>query len=215
MSIQGFGEILFDRLEGEMKEFAGIVRKESERLLRFLNTFLDITRIEENRQPVNLTSVILSDVVKEVAFELKPIAESVGITINSEIPAEIGPAVVDRDLTKQCLINLLENAIKYSSPGKEVIIRLTEEPEHLKAEIIDQGIGIREEDVVRVFDKFYRAQPDGLGNREGSGLGLTFVKEAIELQGGKVLVESRYGGGSTFTLMIPKGDAKNNQPLGA
>lgn len=203
-SIQGYSEMLFETLEGEMKEYAAIVQKESGRLIRFLNTFLDISRIEEGRQPVRTASVVLSDVVREVAHELKVFAEENGITISTEIPGEISPVMIDRDLTKQCLINLVENAIKYSPPGREVILKLTEEIEHIRADTIDHGIGIREEEADMVFEKFYRASSDDTKHIQGSGLGLTFVREAVSAQGGKVSVVSRYGEGSKFSVIFPK-----------
>jgi len=212
-SIQGFSEILCETLEGEMKELAGIVQEESERLIRFLNTFLDISRIEEGKQPINLSSVLLSDVVKDIALEFKAIAEDKGITISTEIPEEISPVMIDRDLTKQCLINLTENALKYSPSGKDVILKLTEEIEYMRADIIDHGIGIKEEEVGMVFEKFYRANSDDAKNIPGSGLGLTFVKEAVEAQGGKVSVESRYGKGSKFSIIFPtKNERETSNP---
>jgi CHASE2 domain-containing sensor protein len=203
-SIQGFGEILFNSLEGEMKEFAGIVHKESERLIRFLNTFLDISRIEEGQQQIRIISTDISDLVKEVALELKSIADEKNIAIESEMPVVTNPVMIDRDLTKQCIINLVENAIKFSPPGKNVILRLIDRIEQIQVDVVDHGIGIQEKDAGKVFDKFYRASYDGTENIKGSGLGLTFVKEAIEAQGGEVSLESRYGNGSIFSIIFSK-----------
>ena len=200
LSMEGFSQMLCDALEGEMKGYAQVVQKEAARLIRFLDTFLDISRIEAGQQPIKMTPVVLSDVAKEATDELRALAEEKGITISLEAPEEMGPVVIDRDLTKQCLINLIENAIKYSLPGKDVVIRLADEPDRVRADIIDHGIGIREEERDMVFEKFYRARSDGTRNIQGSGLGLTFVKEAVGAQEGKVSVESRYGEGSKFSL---------------
>lgn len=204
LSIEGFSETLCNTLEGEMKGYARIVQKEAARLIRFLDTFLDISRIEAGQQIIRMEPVMLLDVVTEAAHELRALAEEKGITIHIEAPEEKGPVMIDRDLTKQCLINLLENAIKYSPPGKDVIIRLVEEIDHVRTEIIDHGIGIREEEVDMVFEKFYRADSGDTRNIQGSGLGLTFVKEAVGAQGGKVSVKSRYGEGSNFSILFPK-----------
>jgi signal transduction histidine kinase/CHASE2 domain-containing sensor protein len=203
-SIQGFGEILFESLEGEMKDFAGIIHRESERLIRFLNTFLDISRIEEGRQTIKFMPVALSDIVREIAREFKTIAEKNEITIFTEIPEAVNQVNIDRDLTKQCLVNLVENAIKYSPRGKNVTLTVTEEIEYIRVDVADNGIGIREEDIGRVFEKFYRSASSGSENIKGSGLGLTFVKEAIEAQGGKVSVESSSGMGSKFSISFSK-----------
>ena len=203
-SIQGFSEILAGSLEGKMKNFAGIIHRESERLMRFLNTFLDITRIEEGRQPIKMTSVNLNDVIREVASALKPIGDTNSITIHTDIPDKTDDIMIDRDLTKQCIFNLVENAVKYSPSGKEVIIKLTSGTDHLKIDIIDRGYGIKEDNLNKVFEKFYRSSSDKTKNIKGSGLGLTFVKEAVEAQGGKIALASVYGEGSTFSIVIPK-----------
>jgi signal transduction histidine kinase/CHASE2 domain-containing sensor protein len=201
-SIQGFGEILFESLEGEMKEFAGIIHRESERLIRFLNTFLDISRIEEGRQVIRIMPVVLSDIVREIAREMQTIAGTKDIRIVTEIPEITNTIKIDRDLTKQCLVNLVENAIKYSPKGKYITLRIVKETGSVRVDVIDNGVGIREEDIGRVFEKFYRAASNGMENIKGSGLGLTFVKEAIEAQGGKVSVKSSLGKGSTFSIIF-------------
>ncbi len=203
-SIHGFSEILAGRLEGKMKNFAEIIHRESERLARFLNMFLDITRIEEGRQPIRMTSVNLNDVVNEVASALKPIGDKNSTTILTDTPAKTDYITVDADLTKQCIYNLVENAIKYSPSGKDVIIRLTDSPQNMKIDIIDHGYGIKEEDVKKVFEKFFRSSSDKTKNIKGSGLGLTFVKEAVEAQGGRLTLSSIYGEGSTFSIIFPK-----------
>ena len=204
LSIEGFSEMLGDSLEGEMKGYAVIVQKESIRLIRFLDTFLDISRIEAGQQPIKMAPVMLSDAVKEAVYELKAFAEERGITIRAESPEEISQVMIDRDLTKQCLINLIENAVKYSRRGKVVVIRLVEEVDRVRIDVIDHGIGIRQEEVDMVFEKFYRGHSDDTRDIQGSGLGLTFVKEAVEAQGGRVSVESRYGEGSNSPSCFQK-----------
>ena len=151
-----------------------------------------------------MISVNMNDVVREVASALKPIGDTNGITIHADIPDKTGDIVIDRDLTKQCIFNLVENAIKYSPSGKDVIIKLTSEPDHLKVDIIDHGYGIKEDDLNKVFEKFFRSSSDKTKNIKGSGLGLTFVKEVVEAQGGKLTLASVYGEGSIFSIMFQK-----------
>jgi signal transduction histidine kinase len=203
-SIQGFSEILADKLEGKMKNFAEIIHRESERLARFLNMFLDITRIEEGRQPIKMASVNLNNVIREVALALKPIGDKSSITINTDIPEKTDDIKIDIDLTKQCIYNLVENAIKYSPPDMDVTIRLKDEKDTIVVDIIDHGYGIKQEDIKKVFEKFYRSSSDKTKNIKGSGLGLTFVKEAVEAQGGRLSFVSVYGEGSTFSITFPK-----------
>ncbi len=203
-SIQGFSEILSKNLTGKMQNFAHIINRESERLVRFLNTFLDITRIEEGRQPVRISPVNLIEVIKEVAHASTPIGDTNKISIHTEVPERIEDIMIDRDLTKQCIFNLVENAIKYSPPERDVIIRLTDEGYDVRVDVIDHGYGIREEDMGRIFDKFFRSSSPKTKNIKGSGLGLTFVKEAVELQGGRLTLTSKYNEGSVFSIIFPK-----------
>ncbi len=134
-------------------------------------------------------------------------AGEAGITLRLATPEVIPPAMADKDLAKQCLMNLVENAIKYSESGKDVVVRLAEEVDCIRMETIDSGSGIREEELGRVFEKFYRGRSSERKQVSGSGLGLAFVRQAIEAQGGTVSVESRYGRGSRFSILLPKGGA--------
>jgi len=203
-SILGFSEILSKNLTGKMQNFAAIINRETERLVRFLNTFLDITRIEEGRQPVKLTQVNLKEVIEDVANASKPIADINKINIQTDVPEDIDNIIIDKDLTKQCIFNLVENAIKYSPQGRDIIIRLQDLDETIRIDVIDHGYGIKEEDLEKIFDKFFRSSSEKTKNIKGSGLGLTFVKEAIELQGGQLAVSSKYNEGSTFSIVFPK-----------
>jgi signal transduction histidine kinase/CHASE2 domain-containing sensor protein len=199
-SIEGFGELLQENLEGEMKEYASIIQKEAERLIRFLNTYLAISRLEGGGQVLKMEPHDLTRLLREAARGLESMAAAKGLALETVDLEESMEVRIDRDLTKQCLINLVENAIKYSPPGKTIQINLIQTPEYIEAQVIDQGIGIPEKDLDKIFEKFYRAAGDGGKPIPGSGLGLTFVKEAIEAQGGSVSVKSQYGKGSTFSL---------------
>jgi signal transduction histidine kinase/CHASE2 domain-containing sensor protein len=203
-AIEGFGELLEEKLEGEMKEFASIIQKEAERLIRFLNTYLAISRLEGGGQVLKMEPHDLTRLLREVAKGLESMAAAKGLALETVDPGESIKVRIDRDLTKQCLINLIENAIKYSPSGKTIHLKLTQTPDYIEAQVIDQGIGIPEKDLEKIFEKFYRASADGGKPVAGSGLGLTFVKEAIEAQGGSVTVKSRYGGGATFSLRFPQ-----------
>ncbi|OPY86916.1 MAG: Alkaline phosphatase synthesis sensor protein PhoR [Syntrophaceae bacterium PtaU1.Bin231] len=203
-NIMGFSEILAGELEGRMKHFAGIILEESARLTQFVNTFLDINRIEEGRQQIRKVPVDLSELLEEAARTLAPLAESRGMNLLIQQAAGLAPVAVDRDLTKQCMINLAENAMKYSPPNRDVTLRVEETAEAVHVQIIDQGYGIRKENLDRIFEKFFRAVPDEIEGIKGSGLGLTFVKGAMEVQGGRITVTSTFGKGSTFSLVFPK-----------
>jgi signal transduction histidine kinase/CHASE2 domain-containing sensor protein len=204
INIQGFSELLVQSLQGQEKKFADIIQEEAARLTKFVNTFLDINRIEEGRQQIIKTRVDLSDLIHATGAKVQPIAREKGITICALTADPVRAVWIDRDLTEQCLLNLTENAIKYSPPDREVTIRLSEQSHCVTIEVVDNGYGIREEDLGRIFEKFFRSYSETTEGIKGSGLGLTFVKEAIEAQGGNVVVESTYGKGSIFSIIFPK-----------
>jgi signal transduction histidine kinase len=203
-NIQGFSELLVESLDGEMHQFAGIILEESVRLTKFVNLFLDINRIEEGRQQIRKTPVQLSALIRQAALKMQPIANKKGVAVEAEVFDEAAPVLIDRELTEQAILNLAENAVKYSPQGSRVTIRLTDGPETAGIDVADNGYGIREEDLLRIFEKFYRANAETSEDVKGSGLGLTFVKEAVEAQGGRISVASTFGEGSTFSLVFPK-----------
>jgi signal transduction histidine kinase/CHASE2 domain-containing sensor protein len=203
-NIQGFSELLVQSLEGQEKKFADIILEESARLTKFVNTFLDINRIEEGRQQITKTLVNLSDLIHDTAAKIQPIAREKGITLYALAADPVRAVLIDRDLTEQCLLNLTENAIKYSPPDRDVAIRLSEQAHSVTIEVVDNGYGIREEDLGRIFEKFFRSYSETTEGIKGSGLGLTFVKEAVEAQGGQVVVESTFGKGAIFSIIFPK-----------
>jgi len=203
-TIQGFSEMLAQNLEGEAKEFARIIHQEAERLTRFVNTFLDVSRMEEGRQGLRLLPVMLTEVATEVVHGLLPAAGEKGTDILLEAPARLTVLMIDRDLTKQCILNLCENAIKYSPPKSLVTVRLSEQAGTITVEVEDNGYGIDPDDLDKVFRKFFRSQSESTRDVPGSGLGLSFVKEAVEAQGGAVRAESTPGKGSVFSIVFAK-----------
>ncbi|HWR89746.1 MAG TPA: ATP-binding protein, partial [Dissulfurispiraceae bacterium] len=205
-SVQGFSELLILGLEGKMKDYAVIIHEEAKRLTKFINAFLDITRMEDGKLPINRVPVAVPDLVREAATSVSPLARQRGVPVTVDCPEKTNTIMIDRDLTKQCVINLAENALKYSRPGKDVIIRVRDEDKSLRIDVIDHGCGISQEDIGRVFEKFYRVRNEGTENVKGFGLGLIFVKDAVEAQGGRVTVESVYGEGSTFSIIFPVGN---------
>jgi signal transduction histidine kinase len=101
-------------------------------------------------------------------------------------------------------MNLVENAMKYSPSDREVMLKVEEAAEVIRVDVADQGYGIRPADLDIIFEKFYRSRSEETEEIKGSGLGLTFVKKAVEAQGGRIAVVSTYGKGSTFSLFFPK-----------
>jgi two-component system sensor histidine kinase KdpD len=174
-------------------------REEAERLNRLVGNLLSMSRIESGALYLHRQPEDLSDIVHN-ALELlgKQIARN---PVRVDIASDFPPVPVDFALIVQALINILDNAIKYSPPGSPIDITAGEDGTTAHLEISDRGIGIPLEELARVFDKFYRIQrPEGVS---GSGLGLSICKGIVEAHGGKIYAQTRPGGGTVFALELP------------
>jgi signal transduction histidine kinase/CHASE2 domain-containing sensor protein len=203
-AILGFSELIMYMPGGKEKEYAGIINQEGERMSRFINTFLDISRLESGRQAPVITSVDLPELINDAVGAMTPRAKENEMVISMEIPKAMKHFMVDRDLLKQCIMNLIENAIKYSPPAKGIVVRVLDGEDQVAVEVRDNGYGIRKEDQPSIFEKFFRGSTATARGLQGSGLGLSFVKEAVETLGGSVHFESDEGTGTTFTITLPR-----------
>jgi two-component system phosphate regulon sensor histidine kinase PhoR len=218
-----------DRTESD--RFLGIIHKESVRLTQLINNILDFARIEDGRrryrfEPASVGTVV-RDVVDSYSFQLA----NKGFAIDVEIEDGLPQALVDRDALGQAVLNLLDNAVKYSRDDRQIAVRVAAEkdpePEGagepaaqpsgqnghgaILVQVRDRGIGIPPAEQSRIFDAFYRVEKGLEHDVKGSGLGLAVVKHIVEAHGGTVRVESRARGGSTFTIRLPYRQAA--QPL--
>ena len=134
----------------------------------------------------------------------KPIAQNKHIPIDVTVAPEIGDVTFDQQKFKQVIYNLLSNAIKFSHDGGKVEIRVAMHDAHrFKLAVVDNGIGINEEDLKRLFMPFEHIESGASRRHEGTGLGLALTRKIVELQGGRISVESEFGKGSTFTVVLP------------
>ncbi len=208
-SILGFSEILlkdkdFYRLPKQVETYLRTILQAGNNLADLVNNVLDLTKIESDKMEVLSDQVDLIQLLQEVV-ELNRIQANAKrldyrLTYDSQIPTGI---ITDRAKFRQVLINLINNAIKFTDPGKRVCIHATTQENHLHIHIIDQGIGITPEQLNRVFDPFVQA--DGTVTRRfgGTGLGLTISKRMIELLKGGIEFTETSGGGATFTVKLP------------
>jgi CHASE2 domain-containing sensor protein/signal transduction histidine kinase len=204
--IMGYSNLLLLKLEGRLREDAAVIYKDSLRMRRLIDTFLDLAKLESGQMPFTRVPIKLIELLNGVLETLKPIAVEKKINIHIEKPDGVPPLSLDPDLTKQCLVNLVENAIKYSPPESDIVIKMTPAEDRFRIDVIDQGYGIAEGDLDKIFDKFYRVRSQTTEKVRGSGLGLAFVKEAVEAQGGTVTVQSALNKGSTFSITFPLTD---------
>ncbi len=202
-SVLGFAELLlYKELSPErQKKYFMTIHQEARRLTTLINDFLDLQRMESGKQTYDFKIVNLTEIVNEV-LELQKVnttihtLEFISTVRHSEIRA-------DTDRLKQVLMNLVGNAIKYSPDGGKVLITCLEEGNMLRLQIADEGLGIPEEDLSKLFSRFYRVDNSDRRTIGGTGLGLAIVKEIMEVHSGNVYVSSVYGKGSTFTLTFP------------
>ncbi len=208
-SISGYVEMLLDGDAGPLTqrqaEYLRIIENSAGRLLQITRDLLDLTRIELGRLEVVLKPTNLVDLVEEVVAEQAPQLESRTQQISLRAPAGLPPVLCDPARTAQTVGNLLSNANKYSPVGSTITVEIkrAQEDGFLEIAVADEGIGIAEEDKLRIFDPFFRAQNVNKTASRGIGLGLYIARALAELQGGRLWFESTLGRGSTFHITLP------------
>ncbi|MCX7902983.1 MAG: phosphate regulon sensor histidine kinase PhoR [Caloramator sp.] len=203
-SIKGFAETLKDvEDENVRKKFLDIINIEAERLTRLINDILILSELENKEYALNFEKLNVLEILEEIQYIMKPLAESKNIEISLETNCYDVYVYGDRDKFKQMLINLLDNAIKYTNEGGKVKIKLEKIKNQVIISIIDNGIGIPKEHLPRLFERFYRVDKARSRSLGGTGLGLAIVKHVVNLMQGKIDVESKVGEGTTFKITLP------------
>ena len=200
-TILGYGEILADSLSGDHQHYALAICDQSRRLNRMIEDFLDIARLESGRQAVRRYPFPLTRMLDDAVSATTPRSRKKSISIVPKQPPKTTPYLGDEPLLLQAVINLLDNAIKFSPEQTRVTLTLTEEPSLFSVQVTDQGPGIPPEDRIRIFDKFQRGKQPG--PEKGFGLGLHLVKQIIGLHQGEITVTGQTPG-TTFRILLPK-----------
>jgi signal transduction histidine kinase len=190
------------------QEYYQIIRKESERLTALINNILDFSRIEAGRKEYDFRETDLGALVRNTLDSYRYQIEQNGFTYEEKID-EVPPVRVDREAMARSLLNLVNNALKYSQDRKYVGVNLYRDNGAVKLEVVDHGIGIPNEEQQKIFEKFYRVGDPLVHNTKGSGLGLSLVRHIVQAHGGDVLVDSTPGSGSKFTITLPVQVGKN------
>ena len=191
------------------QQYYRIIRKESERLTALINNILDFSRIEAGRKEYEFRETDIAELVHNTLDNYRYQIEQQGFAFEESIDSNLPPVRVDREAIARALVNLVNNALKYSADEKFLGVKLYRENGVLKLEVADHGIGIARRDQSRIFEKFYRTGDPLVHNTKGSGLGLSLVRHITQAHGGEIAVESTPGRGSTFVLSLPV--ASNNQ----
>ncbi|HUJ16642.1 MAG TPA: PAS domain S-box protein [Nitrospirota bacterium] len=205
-SIIGFTGILLQGLAGplneEQKKQLGMVRESSSHLLALINDVLDISKIEAGQLQVVKEPFDLREVIEKAAQTVRPMAENKGLALEVVLAPDVGTITSDRRRMEQALLNIISNAVKFTEKGGISIACETNSRE-LTISVKDTGIGIKPDEMGRLFKPFQQLQ-SGIGRQyEGTGLGLSISKRLVELMGGTMSVKSQWGQGSTFTITLP------------
>lgn len=184
------------------EKFLDIIDIESERLYTLINDILQLSEIETKQMDSNIQTHHLKTTVEEVFSILSGVADKKGVTLNFEVDDKL-MITANRDRIKQMLINLIDNGIKYNVENGYVHIKAFKEKGKVVFIIKDSGIGIAEEHIQRIFERFYRVDKGRSRNMGGTGLGLSIVKHIVNLYSGNIRVNSRVGEGTEFIIQLP------------
>jgi signal transduction histidine kinase len=185
------------------QQYYRIIRKESERLTSLINNILDFSRIEAGRKEYEFRETDIAELVRNTLDSYRYQIEQQGFALEENIQPNLPILQVDREAIARALVNLINNALKYSNEDKFLGVKLYRENGVVKLEVSDHGIGISRHDQSKIFEKFYRAGDPLVHNTKGSGLGLSLVRHISEAHGGDIAVESTPGKGSKFVLSLP------------
>jgi signal transduction histidine kinase len=195
------------------QQYHRIINKESRRLSQLINNILDFSRIEAGRKEYRFVRGDLAAVVRDVVDAYRFQIEQHGFALRLDVADDLPDMEIDPEALSQALINLLNNAIKYSPNEKSIAVAVRREGERVLVSVADRGIGIPKSDQKRIFEKFFRVESSVVHTTKGSGLGLALVQHIVEAHGGRVEVTSAPGEGSTFTLSLPvRGEAAVGEP---
>lgn len=205
-SIQGFLETLLDGAVDDPhvnREFLEKAHHHANRLNALLSDLIEISRIESGDMKMSFRYFALSDFLRQVVDEMQPQAAGKSLTLELARPLPDGETVYgDRERLKQVMINLIDNAIKYTEPGGSITVRTSREARGVAIHVQDTGCGIAREHQARIFERFYRVDRDRSREVGGTGLGLAIVKHIVEAHGGTIRVESEEGKGTIFTYTL-------------
>jgi signal transduction histidine kinase len=185
------------------QEYYRIINNESRRLTQLINNILDFSKIEAGRKEYEFIESDVAEVVEEVIRSYEYQIINSGFALNAYIEHDLPPVSIDRDAISQAVLNLINNAVKYSDESKEITVQVRSQDRSISIEVADKGIGIPRSEQDKIFEKFYRVSTGLVHDTKGSGLGLALVKHIVEAHDGKIIVESTPGKGSRFSLLIP------------
>mgnify|MGYP001571754157 CR=1 FL=1 len=206
-NIKGYAETLLEGAVDDREhavEFLKIIYSESDRLARLVDDLLELARLESGKSPLAFRDCDLGEIVDWVLAGLNIQVRDKKISVIKNFPRDLSRVKGDESAVAQIFLNLLENAIKYNTPGGRVTVSAREDDFFVDVEVADTGIGIVEEDLPRIFERFYRVDKAHSRQTGGTGLGLSIVKHIVQAHQGHITVTSEPGHGSSFRVALPK-----------
>ena len=212
-SIIGYSGLLIERIAGDINEkqtqyVEGILEK-GKHLSHIVNDLLDLSKLESGNMKIRLEPVSVAPHINEALHNEMPLIMEKQHETIVEIAEGISDIHVDRVRFTQVLLNLINNAVKFTEDNGKIIIKADNHGDMVKVSVADNGIGIRSEDMDKLFQRFVQIEQSVSRRFEGTGLGLTITKNMVELMGGSIDVHSEYGTGTTFNIFLPQAKAMN------
>jgi signal transduction histidine kinase len=200
--------------EKQRVEIEDSILREVLHLSHMVENVLDIARIQHrNTKALAFTPVLPRDLVTTLIATYESWIRSKGFVVTMNVEEAIEEQLWDREAVSRALLNLVDNAIKYSADDKAITVTLRQDEKNVIIEVQDRGIGIAADDLTRIFDPYYRAQFSDTQTRRGAGLGLTLVQQIVASHGGRIEVDSVPGAGSTFRLLFPRGTSHEQHSM--
>jgi len=187
----------------DTRNLLGTMHANGMRLLKLINDLLDLVRLESGRMEVKHEPLEVTEFVKGLASAARQVADDKRIKLETFVDPALGTVLADRDKLEKIVLNLVFNALKFTPAGGTVSLRAEKQGEGFVLIVSDTGMGIAEKNLPFIFDRFWQADGSSKRKYQGVGIGLALVKELVEIQNGKVTVESQEGKGTTFTVRLP------------
>lgn len=179
------------------------IKKNSHRLSKLVNNIVDLSKIQAGFFELCLSNNNIVEVVEEIVMSITDYTDIKGLNIIFDTDVEENIIACDPEKIERIVLNLISNAVKFSNKGEEIFVEIKDKNDFIEISVKDNGIGIKENDLSTIFDKYKQVDKSLVRNAEGTGVGLSLVKSLVELHGGNIFVESEYGSGSKFTVALP------------